>query len=140
MPTFSKASEELLRTVHPDLVRVLRTAIQIKDFKILCGHRGEEAQHAAFQSGASKLDWPDGNHNSIPSTACDLLAYDTPNARIFPFDAIEEQAILAGVILACAYLMDTPVRWGHDWNHNAIAADEGKRLVDRFHFELILPR
>ncbi len=76
MYTFSDKSEAALATMHPDLQRVFRTAIQIKDFAVIEGHRGEGAQHAAFVSGASKVDWPLGKHNKIPSDAGDVRPFD----------------------------------------------------------------
>jgi peptidoglycan L-alanyl-D-glutamate endopeptidase CwlK len=136
MAKFGMESESNLATVDPELVRVLRTAIQIKDFKVICGHRGEEAQHEAFLSGASKLDWPKGKHNSLPSKAADVRPWDQTTGKAVPYSNSVEYAMLAGVILACAHLLEVRVRWGHDWNSNMLTTDEQGKLVDMPHFEL----
>jgi hypothetical protein len=45
------------------------------DLTILCGHRGQADQDAAFNSGASKLRWPRSKHNSMPSLAVDVAPF-----------------------------------------------------------------
>ena len=52
----SKRSEERLLGVHPDLVRVVRRAIEITehDFSVIEGVRTLEKQREYFRSGASK--------------------------------------------------------------------------------------
>lgn len=137
MHTFSKDSEAALATVHPDLEQVLRTAIQIKDFAVIEGHRGEQAQHAAFVSGASKVDWPLGKHNKTPSEAVDVRPYDTVTHQLVPWARTDEYILLAGIIQACAFLLNIPIRWGHDWNRNMMMTDEGGKLVDMPHYELV---
>ncbi len=137
MYTFSDKSEAALATMHPDLQRVFRTAIQIKDFAVIEGHREEEAQHAAFLSGASKVDWPLGKHNKIPSDAGDVRPFDPVTHQLVPWSQTGEYILLAGVILACAKLLDIPLRWGHDWNRNMMMTDEGGKLVDMPHYELV---
>lgn len=75
MASYSRASESKLRTIHPLLQKTLRFVLTFFDHTILEGHRGQEAQHAAFVKGASKLDWPNGNHNAYPSEAADATPY-----------------------------------------------------------------
>lgn len=137
MAVFSRKSEFALSTIHPDLQRVFRAAILIKDFAVIEGHRGQEAQHAAFLSGASKVDWPNGKHNSYPSEAGDVRPYDPVTRQLMPWERTDEYIFLAGIILACAHFLSVPVRWGHDWNHNMMMTDEKGKLVDMPHFELI---
>ena len=137
MPTFGKRSEEILSTLHPNLITVLRTAIQIKDFTIVEGFRDKAAQDAAFTRGASKIKWPNGKHNTSPSMAVDIRPWDFVKNEPVPWDKTEEYILLAGIIIACAYLLDIPIRWGHDWNRNALMLDEVGKLVDMPHFELV---
>jgi peptidoglycan L-alanyl-D-glutamate endopeptidase CwlK len=47
----------------------------VNDLTVLCGHRGEADQEAAFKAGASKLHWPNSKHNSTPSLAVDLAPF-----------------------------------------------------------------
>jgi len=134
MATFSAASEKQLATLHPDLQRVLRLAIRHFDFVVVEGHRGKEAQNAAYAKGFSKVRWPHGNHNTLPSKAVDLAPY--------PIDwsdraaALERFAFMAGVVTTCAEQLGVPLRWGGDWNDNEDTRDEGA-FRDRPHFELM---
>lgn len=132
MAHFGPESEAQLATVEPALVSVCREAIKHYDFTVVEGHRGQAAQHKAFLTGASKLDWPHGNHNATPSRAVDLAPYPVdwsegqlPHARF---------AILAGVMKTCADQLGVRIRWGVDWNRNWDPRDE--RFLDWGHFEL----
>ena len=71
MATFGKTSLEQIATLDPRLQRILHEAIRFVDFKVLEGHRGEAAQEAAYAKGLTKLHWPHGNHNKLPSRAAD---------------------------------------------------------------------
>jgi len=132
MPKFSIKSEIQLATCHPDLVKVLREAIKYTDFTVLEGHRGKEAQEAAFAKGTSKLHYPYGNHNKLPSLAADCAPW--------PVDWTEKSVALArfafmgGVIRVCATQLGIPVRFGWDWNRNLDPRDES--FLDWPHVEL----
>lgn len=121
MPSFGRLSEERLATVHPDLAAVCRDAIEIVDFRVLEGHRGEEAQNLAYSTGKSRKRWPDGKHNRLPSLAVDVAPYpiDWHDVGRFQF--------LAGVMFACAHLRGLRLRWGGNW----------QTLKDYPHFELV---
>lgn len=122
MPKFGAASEEQLATCHPDLVKVLREAIKYFDFKVQEGFRNQADQHKAFLNGASKLDWPNGNHNKSPSHAADCYPYpvdfseNTKNLQRF--------CVMAGVIHTVAQQLGIKIRWGGDWNQNWDMRDE----------------
>lgn len=134
MPTFSEASKKQLETLHPDLQRVLMLAIKHFDFTIVEGHRGQKAQDEAFAKGLSKVKWPNGNHNTLPSQAVDLAPYpiDWSNKA----KALERFVFMAGVVTTCAEMLGIPIRWGGDWNDNEDMRDEG-RFRDYPHFELV---
>ncbi len=132
MPIFGKGSMAQRATLHPKLQRVLDLAITRVDFTIVEGHRGKEAQNDAFRRGASKLQWPKGNHNKSPSTAADVMP--------FPIDwsddplAIARVAFLMGVIKACGDELKIALRFGFDWNGNLDPRDE--TFIDWDHVEL----
>ena len=46
---------------------------------IVCGHRNKEDQNKAFAEGKSKLKWPKGKHNKLPSQAVDAAPYISGN-------------------------------------------------------------
>src|SRR5687768_11435850 len=75
MPKFSQASIDKLATCHPDLRVLFNEVIKHFDCTISDGHRGEAAQNKAFDEGKSKLRWPNGNHNKLPSMAVDVYPY-----------------------------------------------------------------
>lgn len=136
MPKFSIKSEMQLDSCDVRLQRIARAAILVgPDFSIVEGHRGKEAQHKAFLSGASKLDWPKGNHNAYPSRAFDFSPWpadwseaETPHVRF---------AIIAGIMFAVASQLSIKIRWGRDWNRNWNLADES--FLDWGHIELDEP-
>jgi peptidoglycan L-alanyl-D-glutamate endopeptidase CwlK len=133
MPSYSKESLEKLGTCDDRLQRVFNKVIQFVDCTIICGHRGEEEQNAAYAKGASKVKYPDGKHNSIPSKAVDVMPYPVNYSE----DAknIEEITLFAGFVLGIAAEMGIKLRWGHDWDSDMVPDTRG--LVDRPHYEVI---
>lgn len=136
MKEFGAASKIQFDTLHPKLQAVLLDALQYYDFSIIEGHRGEEAQNKAYQTGRSKLPWPKGNHNKKPSTAADCAPYpidwsDKP-------DSIRRFCYMAGFIMSSARRLGIPLRWGGDWDHDDDLRDEGS-FRDWPHFELLNP-
>lgn len=135
MPTFGSASTAQLATCDPRLQRVLAEAIKHVDFVVVEGHRGKDAQNAAFAKGLSKLRWPNGNHNALPSRAADIAPY--------PIDWSEHEAahlrfaFLMGVVHVCARQLGVKVRFGFDWNRNLDPRDE--TFLDLPHVELDEP-
>ena len=129
MPKFGSRSLVALATVEPRLVEVLDEVIKHFDFSVLEGHRGEVQQNAAFDSGHSKLRWPDGCHNSIPSRAVDLAP--------FPIDWKDIQAFiyLAGFVVGIGASMGVEIRSGADWDGDRQMDDE--RWRDFGHLEII---
>ncbi len=131
MPAFGSASRAQLETCHPDLQKVLNEAIKFTDFVVVEGYRGKDAQNKAYAKGLSKLPYPKGNHNAVPSRAADIAPYpvnwaegEKPHLRF---------AFLQGVVYACGKRLGVPLRFGMDWNANGIV-DES--FVDLPHVEL----
>jgi hypothetical protein len=117
------------------LQQVLTAAIADFDFVVVEGHRGKEAQNAAYAKGNSQLPWPKGNHNALPSRAADLAPYpvdwgegEKPHLRF---------AFMMGVIHAHARRLGIKVRFGMDWNRNLDMRDE--HFLDYGHVELDEP-
>jgi peptidoglycan L-alanyl-D-glutamate endopeptidase CwlK len=133
MPTYSKESLEKLGTCDERLQRVFNKVIQFVDCTIICGHRGEADQNAAYASGASKVKYPNGKHNSTPSKAVDVMPYPVNYSE----DAknIEAITLFAGFVLGIAAEMEIKLRWGHDWDSDMVPDTRG--LVDRPHYEVI---
>jgi peptidoglycan LD-endopeptidase CwlK len=133
VPKFGAASEAQLVTCHPDLQRVLRKAIEVVDFSVVEGHRGEAAQNAAFAKGLSKVRYPHGKHNKNPSLAADVAPYpiDWSDRRA----SVERFVYVQGVIRACAHAEGVKIRQGLDWDGDLDFVEE--RFRDYPHVELI---
>lgn len=134
MPVFGTASKNRLNTCHPDLIRLFNEVIKYYDCTILEGHRGEEAQNEAYRTGKSRLKYPHGKHNSIPSRAVDVVPYfkDPPHIR---WNNTKDFYYFAGIVLGIANQMGIDIRWGGDWNSNHDLTDQ--TFFDLPHFELI---
>lgn len=131
MPKFGKRSEDCIETLHPDLQKVLRLAIEGgPDFGIICGHRGREAQEECFARGVSKKRFPESRHNSSPSEAFDLI----PSGGADVWGDHVRFGLIAGWILSCANSLGVSIRWGGDWRRNYRQSVSG--FFDGGHFEL----
>lgn len=128
MPTFGKTSQANLATCHPDLQRLANEVIKHVDHSITCGHRGQVEQHRAFVEGKSKLDWPKGEHNKLPSNAIDVAPY--------PLDWNDAEAftLLAGIYYGVAAMMGINIRLGADWDGDLNIREHS--FKDRPHIEL----
>ncbi len=112
--------------------------LQVKDHSVIKGHRGEKEQHDAFTSDPqrSKLDWPNGNHNALPSKAQDVKSYPFPTLDADGGDSAqrEEQLYLLGLYRGVAAMKGIPLRTGADWDRDGEIADNG--FDDFFHVEI----
>lgn len=129
MPNFSLASKTKLLTCHPELQRLFNEVIKHWDCQILEGHRGKEAQNKAFREGNSKLQWPKGKHNKLPSLAVDVAPYsiDWKDTQRFIY--------FAGFVKGVAATLGIKLRYGGDWDSDTQMTDENFR--DLVHFEII---
>ena len=134
---FGRRSEYWLRTIHPDLRRVVRRALAISpiDFAVIDGHRDEARQADYFARGKSKVEWPDSRHNSYPSRAIDLAPWVSGG---IPWDDHLQFYILIGVVMAAAKDLGVPIRGGYDWDGDGDLNDQ--TWHDLGHFELGDPR
>ncbi len=129
MPIFGRRSLSRLDTVDKRLVEVLKDAIRVYDFTIICGHRNEAAQNEAFATGTSKKRFPESKHNEFPSRAVDVAPW--------PIDWHDELAFarLWGIIEACAFRRGLRLRWGGDWDSDGSSTDQS--FMDIGHLEIV---
>ncbi len=120
-----KRSLERLVGVHPDLIRVVKRAIELTehDFSVIEGLRSLETQRAYVAKGASKTM----NSRHLTGHAVDLY----PVGRPTPWDKCP---VVAAAMLAAAVELDVAIRWGGDFNENGRSDDE--KFYDGPHFEL----
>jgi hypothetical protein len=155
---FGRGSRAELDTADSRLQRLARWVLIAKDHSVLKGHRQKAEQNAAFDSGASKLRWPDGKHNGLPSKAIDVQTYPRPAPLEFGGDPDkmsvrelrdevkrlrrqfrdqplrEEQISLLGIYKGVALAFAIPIRTGDDWNRDGELSDNG--WDDLFHIEV----
>lgn len=139
MARFSLTSLGRLVTCDPRLVRLFDRVVETFDCTIVEGHRGKDAQNRAYDDGKSELQWPDGNHNKVPSSAVDAapwypglgIVWNHPDPRVVR----ENATLFAGFVLATAREMGVRLRWGGDWNGNWDTSDNN--FDDLWHFELV---
>lgn len=142
MPQFSTASAEKLATCDNRLQVILNDAIQIVDFTVLQGHRGQEEQDKAFTEGKSQKKFPFGNHNAIPSRAADIapLSVDTSKGKLDWGDNIAFGRLM-GIVQAVAFKHGVRLRFGVDWDGDwrSVGRDNDEHFLDAPHVELLDP-
>ncbi len=134
MPSFGQRSRNRIATLRNELRAVLEESIEFTDFTVICGHRNEEAQTLAFDSGYSTVKWPHSKHNSKISRAVDIAPWhrDKPHIR---WKEEREFIFLAGVVMGIAFRMDVRLRWGGDWDGDFDQSDQ--TFMDIGHFEIV---
>jgi peptidoglycan L-alanyl-D-glutamate endopeptidase CwlK len=127
---FGTKSKRILATLHPEWHSILYSAIEVMDFTVISGFRGEEEQNDYHHDGLSQKMFPDSVHNHYPSLAVDLAPW-----KIAWKDSLRF-ARLAGIIDYCAAQDFHGVRWGGDWDRDYRSDDQ--TFMDLGHFELVL--
>lgn len=120
MFVLSKKSLDRLSGVHPDLVRVVKRAIEITpvEFTVLEGVRSKSRQEQLVKAGASSTM----NSRHLTGHAVDLGAIVSGSVR---WDWPLYHKIAAAVKQAAAEL-GVPLEWGGDW----------RKFKDGPHFQL----
>lgn len=132
MPKFSKISLDRLHTCDERLQAICEEVIKHFDFTVVCGRRDKEDQDAAYNSGKSKLKWPESKHNRMPSLAVDIAPYR--NGGIAWSDT-RSFYYLAGLMKGIAAQKGITLRWGGDWNSDNDFSDQS--FNDFPHFEIV---
>jgi peptidoglycan L-alanyl-D-glutamate endopeptidase CwlK len=126
MPQFSAKSLGKLKECHPLLQRLMNDVIKTVDFSVICGYRGKEDQELAYQSGHSKLRWPQSKHNSSPSLAVDIVPYPIDWENIASFHMLSDEVKDAWDRIPESERDGFELSWGGDW----------KKFRDYPHYEL----
>ena len=128
MPRYSKKSKERLRSCDRKLQDVFNEVIKHVDCSVLEGQRSKERQNKLYDEGRTKVKYPNGRHNAIPSKAADVTPYPVD------WKDRERQTLFAGFVLGIARGMGIRLRWGGDWNMDFKVMDN--RFDDFPHFEV----
>tara|TARA_R100000664_G_scaffold9001_1_gene14865 strand:+ start:1661 stop:2053 length:393 start_codon:yes stop_codon:yes gene_type:complete len=128
MPKFSKKSLSKLETCDKRLQDLFLRVVKKFDCTILEGHRSKDRQNKLFDEGKSKLKYPKGKHNSLPSKAVDVAPYP------IDWNDRERFTYFAGYVVGIAYQMGLKIRWGGDWDMDTQVKDNN--FDDLPHFEI----
>ena len=128
MPRFSKKSLSKLETCDKRLQDLFLRVVKKFDCTIIEGHRSKNRQNKLFDEGKSKLKYPKGKHNAIPSKAVDVAPYP------IDWNDRERFTYFAGYVLGIAYQMGLKIRWGGDWDMDTQVKDNN--FDDLPHFEI----
>lgn len=139
MPVFGTKSKRLLAECDHHLVVFFEAVVKLRDCTILCGHRNKINQDIAFANKTSKVQWPNGKHNKIPSLGIDVAPYfkdRAPGKRVsmIRYEVIEFGHYCLG-IRDCMN-MSHKIRWGGDWDKDNLTLTDNE-FIDAFHWELI---
>lgn len=106
---FSKKSLDRLVGVHPDLVSVVKRALEISelDFTVLEGVRSVARQEQLVKAGASKTM----RSRHLTGHAVDLGAYVAGQVR-WDWSLYDK---IATAMKAAAQELNVPIEWGGDW-------------------------
>lgn len=140
MSNLSERSLSSLKGVHPDLVKIIRKAVEESpvDFTITSGARTTAQQKKLYAQGRTapgkRVTNADGirnksNHQAKADGygyAVDLYPYYDGSVRVHESDVPEKLGLIAIHIKATAACFGCTVEWGGDW----------KSLKDYPHFEL----
>lgn len=124
-----KVSETNLRGVRPELVAVVRRAIELTsvDFRVIEGVRSEERQRQLVRNGASQT--LNSRHITGHAVDCAPLV----NGAI-PWNDPSKFKAVSDAMFQAAKEFGVRIRWGGDWNENGHSDDE--KFYDGPHFEL----
>lgn len=139
--TYSLGAKSLARLegVHPDLVRVVKRAIELtkQDFMVLEGVRTPARQRELYAQGRTKpgqkVTWTlNSNHFLNKATgfghAVDLVP--------FPIDWNHDKLdVVSNSMFAAAEELGVALRWGADWDRDGKPREKGE--TDSPHFELV---
>jgi peptidoglycan L-alanyl-D-glutamate endopeptidase CwlK len=129
MAKYSAVSRERLASCDPRLQEVFNEVIKYFDCSILEGHRGQALQDLYFSQHKSKLKWPNGEHNKIPSKAVDAMPCPVN------WKDLNRDCYFAGFVVGIAAHIGIKIRWGKDWDQDTDLNDQ--TFMDGPHFELI---
>lgn len=117
----SPISLQRLKTCDPRLVQLMEAVHARQPISILCGHRTQAEQDAAFFAKKSKVKFPGSKHNALPALAvdiCPIKANWNDKTQFIDLSVIvKEEAAKLGL----------NIKWGGDF----------KSFFDGPHYELV---
>lgn len=144
MPFFGVSSRRRRQTCHEIIKELLDRVIEHYDFSILEGHRSKYRQNEFFRTGKSRVKWPNGKHNTVPSLAVDVAPWINGRSCFRK----KECSYLAGMFEMASHQLNKEralrqvssfkLRWGGDWDGDRDLLDQS--LNDLVHLEISLTK
>ena len=150
MPTLSQQSEFKLATCNEKIRKVIERVSSKRNTIVTCGFRDQAEQDKLFAEGKTQKQWPEGNHNTSPSDAVDIVPVvagkvpwpEFPDGLPTEIRAAVRKyakqtaifAFLAGYIQAVSDDEGYKCRWGGDWDSDGDTCDNS--FDDLVHFEI----
>ena len=124
-----------LRTIVMELLKTYDIAV-LPDG----GYRDKELQNHLFDSGQSKVQFPNSKHNVSPSQAIDIAPYpidwgERKDEAHHNQIALRRFYFMAGKVNEIARNLGITIRWGGDWDSDNDFFDQ--KFNDLVHFEII---
>ncbi len=142
MNEYSLASLDRLSECHEDLQIVFSVVLQSQDHTILEGHRPKEKQNEYYATGRSKVKYPHGKHNKMPSMAVDAAPWPIPenwgegdHEELRKFYEFGVRVVATADVLFLCGVIRHRIRWGGDWDRDNDTTDQ--TFNDLVHFELV---
>lgn len=125
-------SQQVLSELDPRLASIMTTILhEVADISLICGFRDQEEQDEAYETGRSKVRWPNGKHNRLPSKAVDFQPWPVPERREKLWASL---AYIAGHAIQIGRRRGLVVRWGGDWDGDGDLTDQN--FDDLYHLEI----
>jgi peptidoglycan L-alanyl-D-glutamate endopeptidase CwlK len=142
MNKLSNKSKEVYNTLHPKLQLIIDHVLTVTDISLIEGIRSAEKQNEYYQSGKSKLHWPNSRHNRTNDSTLDKMEFDISDAvDLVPYPSgykdKEQMIYVAGIFIGVATMLGIPIRWGGDWSTDGVINNKRDDFFDCWHFELM---
>jgi len=138
MPTLGDQSKKRLVGVHPDLVAVVKRAMEVtkQDFTVLCGVRTAKEQAREYAKGRTtpgpQVTWVKKSRHEVAEDgygyAVDIVPYPVDWNTLSKFDAI------ADAMQQAAKEYGVKIRSGADWDGDGKLREKGES--DSPHWEI----
>lgn len=135
---YGKGSESQLVTVKTALQGVCKKALSygVMDASVIQGVRSKEEQNHYFNTGKSKVKWPNSKHNVVAPTELAEAVDIAPFVNGKVSWKKDHCLVWAGLMLAAAKEEGVKLRWGGCWSGEP--GDIGNQAFeDLVHFELV---
>lgn len=117
----SPISVQRLKSCDPRLIQLMEAVHARQPISVLCGHRTQVEQDAAFFAKKSKVKFPGSKHNATPSLAVDICPIKAN------WNDKQQFVDLSVIVKEEAVKLGLKIRWGGDF----------KSFFDGPHYELV---